>query len=67
MPWHKVHTGSKWKVVKDDGGKVVGTHDTEEQANAQLAALYANEKRTSYREIILPGAFGNAPDEVPLT
>jgi hypothetical protein len=44
MPWHKVHTGGKWKVVKDADGSVAGTHDTEEGANKQLAALYANEK-----------------------
>lgn len=46
MPWHKVHTGGKWKVVKDADGKIVGTHDTEADANEQLAALYASEKRT---------------------
>lgn len=32
-----------FSVVKDSDGKVMGCHATKEQANSQLAALYANE------------------------
>lgn len=47
MPWHTVkdHTEcgeGKWAVVKDDGGEVEGCHMSEEDANKQMAALYAN-------------------------
>lgn len=48
MPWGKVHNhsecpeGKSWAVVKKDDGKVVGCHETEIEADAQLAALHAN-------------------------
>ncbi len=49
MPYGKRKIGNKWEVYKKlPGGKVgriFGTHDTEEEANEQLAALYANEKK----------------------
>jgi hypothetical protein len=46
MPYKKVKTGDKWKVVKeDDESKEFGTHDSEAEADAQLAALYANEDK----------------------
>jgi DNA topoisomerase I len=38
---HKIRHGDKWNVVDDDG-KVYGTHDSEDKADAQLSALYAN-------------------------
>jgi len=41
---HKVKHGDKWQV-KDDDGKLYGTHDTEAEATAQLAALYSAKAR----------------------
>src|SRR5262245_16136776 len=49
MPWHKVQDSSgcpsdkPWAVVKDDDGSIEGCHATEDDANAQIAALNANE------------------------
>ncbi len=42
-PWHVEKRGDKWCVVKDSDGETVACHDTEEEANAQMRALYANE------------------------
>jgi hypothetical protein len=36
--------GNRWQVVSKDG-KVLGTHDTKKEAEAQLAAVEANKKR----------------------
>jgi hypothetical protein len=44
MPYHIEHDGNKFKVVVDATGKVVGTHPTKIQAQAQLGALYTNVK-----------------------
>lgn len=50
MPWHieksvvKCSASQPWAVIKDSGGSVAGCHETQEKANKQLAALYANEK-----------------------
>lgn len=33
------HRGNKWVVLTHDGSKVLGEHDTEEQAKKQLAAI----------------------------
>jgi hypothetical protein len=33
------HEGGKWKVYSKDGSKLLGTHDTEEEAQKQLAAI----------------------------
>ena len=44
MPWDIKKDGEKYLVVEEDGGKVVGTHDSEEKAKRQLAALNANVK-----------------------
>lgn len=46
MPWHVDDNHpdcSGFAVVKDDDGSVEGCHETREQANRQVAALYANE------------------------
>jgi hypothetical protein len=43
MPWHISKNGEKWDVVKDDDNTVAGSHDSEDKAKKQLAALYANE------------------------
>ena len=42
MPYHIEHEGNKYKVVTTASGKVVGTHPSKAQAQAQLGALYAN-------------------------
>lgn len=43
MPWDKRKTDDgKWHVINSETGAVKGTHDTEQDANDQLAALYAN-------------------------
>jgi len=48
VPWHIEKGGgtcgdSQWAVIKDDDGSTAGCHDTEDEAEAQLAALYAGE------------------------
>lgn len=42
MPYRIAHRNGKYCVVRP-GGKAVGCHTTEDGANAQLRALYANE------------------------
>lgn len=47
MPWHKEKGGgtcsaSQWAVIKDADGSTAGCHATEAEADAQIAALYAN-------------------------
>lgn len=42
MPYHIKHEGNKYKVVVDATGRVVGTHPSKAQAQAQLGALYSN-------------------------
>jgi hypothetical protein len=44
MPYKIEKRGNKYVVVKKEGGKVMGTHDSEEKAKSQLKALYANVK-----------------------
>ena len=44
MPYHIEQEGNNFKVVVDATGKVVGTHPSKAQAQAQLGALYANVK-----------------------
>lgn len=50
MPYH-VEQGAGdcdgYAVVKDADGEVMGCHDTQEEAEAQVAALYANEADAS--------------------
>jgi len=41
-PWRVEHRGDKWLVVGTENGKTYGTHDTEEEAQVNLRALYAN-------------------------
>jgi hypothetical protein len=53
MPWHISHGHSScasskpWAVIKDSDGSVVGCHETEDSAKAQLAALNASENSMS--------------------
>lgn len=37
--------GSKWEVRTSDGEKLLGSHGTYKEAQAQLAAIEANKKR----------------------
>lgn len=47
MPWRVQKKDGKYMVVKKDNGKIVGTHDTQKKAEAQVRALYANEDKKS--------------------
>ena len=42
MPYNIQREGSQYKVVVTSTGRVVGTHSSKAQAQAQLGALYAN-------------------------
>jgi len=42
MPYKAMKRGEKWVVIAKDTGKVVGTHDGQDKAEAQVKALYAN-------------------------
>ena len=55
MPWNVQQREGKWVVVKKDTGAVVGTHGSEEEAKAQVKALYAKEGN-SYRVAFEPFA-----------
>lgn len=48
MPWHVAKSSEcpaskPWAVIKDSDGTVEGCHETQDAAEAQMAALYANE------------------------
>lgn len=43
MPYDKRETESGWEVINSDTGEAKGSHTTEQEADDQLAALYANE------------------------
>lgn len=43
MPYLITRNGSKWEVRKKDGGKLVGSTDSETKAQAMVRAIYANE------------------------
>ena len=45
MPYSIEKHGDEWCVVKDADGDVLGCHDTEDGAEAQLRAVYANEHK----------------------
>lgn len=38
--------GKPFAVVKNDDGKKMGCHESREKARRQLAAIYANEKKS---------------------
>lgn len=62
MPYEAVKRGDKWIVQKQGGGKTFGTHDSKAEADAQLAALYANEPK-AMRALHLVGATSGARTE----
>lgn len=45
MPYHLVHVGGTWQVVKDAGGKIMGSHRSKKEAMAQLYALHMAMKK----------------------
>jgi len=47
MPYSIKKSNDKYKVVKKEGGKVMGTHDTRQKAEKQVRALYAEEGKMS--------------------
>lgn len=55
MPYKVIKTGSKFAVHKTAGnkpvGKAMGMHDSMEEAQAQMKALYANEKKAVKKEV----------------
>jgi HK97 family phage prohead protease len=42
-PWHVEKRGDQYCVIKDSDGSEVSCHDTQEEADAHVRALYANE------------------------
>jgi hypothetical protein len=52
MPYGKRRAGGKWEVFNKETGKVKGTHDDEDSAKKQLAALTINVEKTVQAEII---------------
>ena len=50
MPYSVVQRAGRWCVIKDDDGTLMGCHDTQRQAYAQIAAIEASEgTRNAYR------------------
>ena len=47
MPYKIVQQGNKFSVVAENTGHVAGTHPSKAKAEAQMAALYANEPEAS--------------------
>ena len=47
MPYSVRHAGSKWQVVKDKTGEVIGTHKTKGEAIKQIYAIEMNEHKKS--------------------
>lgn len=46
MPYKLGKSGDKITVIKSEDGEVMGSHETRKEAQAQMAALYANEKKS---------------------
>lgn len=45
MPYRVQKRNNSYVVVKENDGKVMGTHPSRERALAQLRALYAKEEK----------------------
>lgn len=43
MPYSVDKEGNKWVVRKKDGGKLIGTHDSQAEALKQIVAIRLNE------------------------
>lgn len=44
--------GDRFCVIKDDDGSKAGCHPTRDKANAQMRALYANEKTMAWQNLM---------------
>jgi hypothetical protein len=49
MPYAVRKSGEKYKVVNKNTGRVYGTHDSQEKADKQLAALHINTGESKFR------------------
>lgn len=71
MPWHVAKSSScpvskPWAVIKNSDGSVQGCHSSQESANKQMAALYANDSDKA-RSITMTDAerrFTSVPVEI---
>ena len=52
VPWTTEQRDGKWVVLKKGTNEVVGTHDDEAGANAQVKALYAKEGKMSAMHLV---------------
>ena len=52
MPYKIVQHGDKFSVVAQNTGRVAGTHESKAKAQAQMAALYANEPEARGEKVI---------------
>lgn len=55
MPWHVAKSSQcpadrPWAVVKDSDGEIEGCHASQQQANDQMAAMYASEEESAMKE-----------------
>jgi len=55
MPYKIVQHGNKFSVVAQNTGHVAGTHPSKAKAQAQMAALYANEPAASVKKCMTCG------------
>lgn len=70
MPYRIEERDGKFCVVKKDDGATIHCHDTQEQAEAQMRALYAHEKALLYVPFVKMDeeqrlVYGLATDETP--
>ena len=56
-----VHEDGKWKVKTKDKSRTLGTHDTEEEAKAQLRAIEINKKHSNLIFSGVSGPSGASP------
>lgn len=45
MPYKVSKVSNTYIVRKKDNNKIIGIHNSKKKANAQIRAIYANEKR----------------------
>lgn len=45
MPYEIQKRGNKFVVVKKDDGQVMGSHDSDNEAKAQIAAIHISEAK----------------------
>jgi hypothetical protein len=76
IPWHvdksnQCPASTPWAVIKDSDGSIVGCHDTEDDANGQLRALYANadgeQERSAGQWQALYGSLSRAEEWIVVT